>query len=358
MVPEEEPGQGPGPATDPTDDPPGEEPAADSAADPPGEEPAVRVPGRDGIPAQLADLLAQGERAAFRGKPGDALAPLREALEAASFLEGRVEGLAAGWLLGVALGACGRYGEALTVLAPLSAEGAAGVGDRSAALFSALACATVASLHRQLGRHRDARVLDERGRGVATPLGAAGEEAVIDCALGLAADAVGLGEADVARRELAVAAEVIGARTEPGWRPSVRLDWVRAEVGLLEGDPGQAAADAARALRVAERARAPRHVAKSLLFLGVAQATAGDAAAAIPTLRRASVLAESLGAGPLVWPARAMLGALLEGTDAAESLRCLQAAADTVREIAAGLPEELRPDWLQRPDVAELLARN
>jgi hypothetical protein len=109
------------------------------------------------------------------------------------------------------------------------------------------------------------------------------------------------------------------------------------------------------AVTLAEASGAPRHVAKSLLFLGVAQVQDGDPAEAAATLRRAATLSESLGCLPLVWPSRAVLGALLQGAVPAESARNLAGARGTVISIADDLPEDLRADWLGRPDVAALL---
>jgi hypothetical protein len=94
-------------------------------------------------------------------------------------------------------------------------------------------------------------------------------------------------------------------------------------------------------------------VAKGLLFLGVAQVQAGSEEAA-NTLRRAATLAESLETLPLVWPARAVLGALQLEADPAESARSLAAARSAVLGIAADLPPGVRDSWLARPDVAAL----
>jgi tetratricopeptide (TPR) repeat protein len=305
-----------------------------------------------GAEDSLSDLLAEGERSALRGTPSDALPPLRAALAMATQAGKLPEGLAAGWLLGVALGAAGRYGEAMDVLEPLTSalSGAAG-SDASTALFGALAAATSASIHRQLGRHLAARDLDDEGWAAADPLGTVADEARLDCAIGLAADAVGLSDAATATSWAERAAELLEARSDPGWRLQVRLDWVRSEIALLGGDAQEAVAAAGRALRIAERARAPRHVAKSLLFQGVAQATA-SADTAVGTLRRAAALAEGLGTLPLVWPARAVLGALL-GDAGREDLAT---AGRAVQEIADGLPESLRADWLSRDDISALLA--
>ena len=146
-----------------------------------------------------------------------------------------------------------------------------------------------------------------------------------------------------------------GAGDAVGWRPRCRLRWVLAETALLHGDPLGAARAAREALVGAEAAAAPRHVAKSLLFLGVAEATAGRDAAA-GTLERAATLAASLGALPLVWPARAVLGALRAEREPAAGARDLAEARRTVHTLAAGLPPVLRADWLARPDMAALLA--
>ena len=138
------------------------------------------------------------------------------------------------------------------------------------------------------------------------------------------------------------------------WRQRVRLDWVRAEVALLEGDVAQAVESAEAAVAGAEEARAPRHVAKGLLFLGVAQLHAGSDGATV-TLRRAATLAEGLATLPLVWPSRALLGALLADSDPDESDRSLAAARNAVLAIAGDLPPNVREEWLNRPDIAELL---
>ena len=74
------------------------------------------------------------------------------------------------------------------------------------------------------------------------------------------------------------------------------------------------------------------------------------------SLRRAATLAESLGSLPLVWPARAVLGALVAPTAPAESAAALASARNVVLQIADDLPGPFAEDWLARPDVAALLA--
>jgi hypothetical protein len=295
----------------------------------------------------LAELLATGERAAFHGRPEAGVAPLRQAVETAIGAGLQAEASAAGWLLGVCLASAGRYGAALTVLDPLVAVTEPPEGR----VLAALSGATVASVHRQLGRHPVAQGYDEAALAGSGGAGEAG----FDALLGLAADAVGLGDEQTATARLAEAAAVAEGRVE-WWRQRVRLGWVRAEIALLGGHPDEAARAASDAVELAEHSGAPRHVAKGLLFLGVAQVEAGRVDEAAATLRRGALLAESLGTLPLQWPVRAVLGALLAGTDEAESARCLDAARSAVHGIAADLPDDLRADWLTRPDIEALLA--
>lgn len=298
---------------------------------------------------ELGQLLAQGERAAFHGPPAKAVDFLSRAVELAHASGQTETSTAALWLLGVSLGACGRYGTALSTLTPVLDAGEA-AGGGSARLFGALAGASLGSVRRQLGRHAEARVADERGLALADGTG----EAAFACLLGLAADAVGLGDSATAHERAEQAARLLPERPTEWWRQRVRHDWVRAEIALLDDDPESAVDAAESAVERAERARAPRHVAKSLLFQGVAQVQHGDLAGAA-ALRRAATLAEGLGAVPLVWPSRAVLGALLADSDPAESAASLAAARSAVLSIAADLPAELRESWLVRDEIAALL---
>ena len=296
----------------------------------------------------LAGLLAAGERAAFHGRPANGIASLESAFEQAR-TEGRAaEAAAAAWLLGVCLGAVGKFGTALSVLNPLAMVDAPISAEQR--LFAALAAATSASVHRQLGQHAQAKSLDER----ALSLSDGGAEASFDSTLGLAADLLGLDDAVAAASYLEQAAALAANRAE-WWRQRIELAWVKAEVALATGDPAAAAATLTPAIASAEVSGAPRYVAKSLLFLGVSQVQGGDLDEATTTLRRAATLAESLGVLPLLWPARALLGALVEATSAAESAKSLAAARGAVIAIADDLPEDLRASWLDREDVAALL---
>ncbi|MGZ6827116.1 MAG: hypothetical protein ACXVGH_10020 [Mycobacteriales bacterium] len=302
----------------------------------------------------LPTLLASGEQAAFHGKPAAAVSALEQAVVLAQSQGLVAEMAAAAWLLGVALGAAGRYGGALTVLSPLVAAAKAEGAAPERRLFGALSGSTIASIHRQLGRHAIAREADLDSLELADGSG----EAAFDALLGLASDAVGLDDADEARRRLEQAEAVLPGRGDEWWRQKVRLGWGHAEVAMLEGRTEDAAAHAAAAVQLAEDARAPRHVAKGLLLLGLAQVSHGDPDAA-GTLRRSATFAESLGVLPLVWPSRALLGAILaeETGEAqrAESAKCLAAARSAVLAIAGDLPPGVRSEWLGRPDVTALL---
>ncbi|MCW2599143.1 MAG: hypothetical protein JWM02_972 [Frankiales bacterium] len=302
----------------------------------------------------LTTLLASGEHATFHGKPAAAVGALEQAVVLAQSQGLVAEVAAAAWLLGVALGAGGRYGGALTVLAPLVDAGQVEGTAPERRLFGALSSATIASIHRQLGRHAIAREADLDALELTDGTG----EAAFDALLGLASDAVGLDDPDEAQSRLSHAAAVIPGRGDEWWRQRVRLGWTRAEVALLEGRPEEAATHAAEAVQRAEDARAPRHVSKGLLLLGLAQVSLGADEAA-GTLRRSATFAESLGVLPLVWPSRALLGAMLAESsseaDRTESAKSLAAARSAVLAIAGDLPPGVRSEWLARPDIATLL---
>jgi hypothetical protein len=301
----------------------------------------------------LAGLLAKGERAVFHGPPGGAIPALTEAIAVATAADRFTEATAAGWLLGVAQAACGKYGTALVGLDRVMEPARNPDAAAPELLFGALAAATMASVHRQLGRHEVAWEYDAFGLSVVA-IASGLDEAVFDCRLGLASDAVGLGNLDIARIERDHAAELVGVRGD-WWRQRVRLDWLDAEIALLAGDPATALDAAHEAIDRAELSKAPRHVAKGLLFAGVAEAHAG-APEMTATLWRAATLADQLGAAPLIWRARSILGAMLIEDDPVTSARSLQAARSAVLGIAADLPVEIREEWLVRPDIEVLLS--
>jgi hypothetical protein len=162
----------------------------------------------------------------------------------------------------------------------------------------ARAAITLGSVLRQTNRHADARVVDR------TALRSARDAATrAHLLIGLAADAVGLG--DLAAVDRAIAR--IGPRPAGGWRVAVRLRWVRCERELLAGRPIAAARHARSAVRRARSAGAIRHEAKSELFLGAALAGLEPASSA-RALRRARALASRVGARPVADVADALLG--------------------------------------------------
>jgi len=296
------------------------------------------------VAEELAGLLTAGERAVFRGVPGQGLIPLERACVLASELGDAGRAARAAWLLGVCRTAIGRYGQALEGLTATASD------EQLAPSLRSLPTSAVATILRQLGRHGEARAWDE------SALGLAGDDVESACEawLGLAGDAVGLGQpaaADAALAEI----EALSTGRPLWWRQRLRADWVRAETALLVEQPAVARATAERALDCAEEVSAPRHVAKSLLLAGVAATAQGQSAVAVDLLSRAAVLAEGLGAAPLVWPSRALLGALQEQSRPEESARSLEAARAVVREIAADLPPMLATQWLSRRDLAALL---
>lgn len=304
---------------------------------------------------RVVDLLARAEAAALGGSPDDADPPL-DALAGVPDLDpvGQARGT---WLRAVAAGARGRYGRALDLLEPL-VDGARDEPEELV-LVQAAACATAASLLRQIGDHPAGDPLDRHGLTLLAALPSAlGPDVRLDCAVGATADAVGLGDLVLARERLAAARRLLTATST--WRPLVRLHWVEVEVGLLDGDAAAAVGPARSAVALATEAGSPRHLAKSAMFLGVAQALTGEPEAAAGSLRGAARLAERHRLLPLVWPVRAVL-ATMPGlaADASEADEHLEFARAAVRAIADELPPQRRMRWTERdPMAAFLLADN
>jgi len=261
------------------------------------------------------------------------------------------------WLLGAALGALGRYGEARAVLTALDGP------------YASLAASTIASHYRQLGRHAEARSWDDR----ALDLAGDDPEALFDARLGLAADAVGAGDLAGARTGLAAVpllaacdatrrvSERVASHGGGGWRQRVRIGWVETEIALLSGDPSGAIRAATAGLAMAKDAAAPRHIAKCLLFLGASQHAAAEnrpdeamVTAAVATLERAAAAAGTVGATPLTWVIEYLLARRCGSAGHAQRHRLAAAAA--VQDIAAGLPDPDKSLWLERPDIAGIVS--
>jgi hypothetical protein len=230
---------------------------------------------------------------AFRGDLGSVLASLPRLTSPGE----------ARWLKAYVQAARGDFIRAEDTLRPLLSDSVADPATH------ARAAATLGSVLRQTNRHAEARRVERRALAVA-PAGAARVHLLI----GLAADAVGLGEL----REVDAVLGTIGTKPAGGWRTAVRLRWVRCERELLAGRPNDAAGHARRALAIAGRAKARRHVAKSHLFLGAALLEWADrdrsgrrgtarVAEARRSLRSARATARRIGARPIAEVADGLL---------------------------------------------------
>ena len=295
---------------------------------------------------ELEELLAAGERAAFHGRPADGCAPLKQAIVLASELDDEVSVVAATWLLGVCFGASGLYGSAMAVLGPLAADAA---GAHGGSVFGSLAASTLASVNRQLGRHSEALEIDD----YALVLAGDSAEAQFDARLGRAADLIGMGDADGASSEFDLIDALIPGRPD-WWRQRVRRHWLETEFALLQNQAQVAVEASARAVEAAEAVDAPRHVSKGLLFHGVSLVQVDDHSRAADVLRRSATLADQVGALPLLWASRGVLGALIEHERPAEAVAAFRSARETIEVIVLDLPDSYADDLLKRPDIAAL----
>ncbi|HEV7649975.1 MAG TPA: hypothetical protein VGP26_17645 [Actinophytocola sp.] len=237
------------------------------------------------------------------------------------------------WLAAVVLGGQGWYARAAALLNDLVTH-----PDPETA---ALACATLASHRRQLGGHGAARVLDAAGH--ARLAGRADlAEARSDVLLGLAADAVGAGRLDEARR-------LVARAPEAGWRAAVRRGWVSAEIELSTGRAGAAVAHAGPAAELAAGSGSVRHRIKSGLVLGAALAASGDRAAAAKIVRPALGDARALGLLSLVWPGALIMADLVPG-EGESFCRCARLALQSVLRRADPVGRRLagRSPWVPR----------
>lgn len=242
------------------------------------------------------------------------------------------------WLVAVTLGGQGRYAAAATELGRLLADPAVPPA------VAAHAAVTRAAHRRQQGGHAAARPDDALGLRLATA-GPAGDPdadgtdawaARIDALVGLAADAVGLGDPTTAARLLDVAERA--AEGHPSWRPRVRLGWVRAEHALLTGRAADAVSRAGSAVALAVAGGSVRHVLKSRIIHVVARGVAGDVgpADAIAALDAIGEDCDVLGLLPLRWPcALAAADLVTRLVDDHESL-----ANDSVARSAQRSPDD------------------
>jgi hypothetical protein len=228
------------------------------------------------------------------------------------------------WLAAVVLGAQGHYARAATILGALITH----PNDE----LAALAAAALASHRRQLGGHAAARVLDAAGLARAPQ----DSEAAADVLLGLAADAVGAGRLDEARR--------LRDRTPTKtWRAEVRVGWVSAEIDLSAGRADLARSHAEQALEAATLSGSTRHRIKSEIILGATLNTAD----ARKLVTRARDDATDLHLLSLVWPA-ALLLAQLDPSESSAHCQCAALALHGVLRSADPRGRELaeRSPWV------------
>ncbi|MCF7553172.1 hypothetical protein [Pseudonocardia sp. WMMC193] len=244
---------------------------------------------------------------------------------------GRAEPLAR-WTAAVALGGQGRYAAAAALLEELVRDPRTPVAIRAHALV------TRASHLRQQGGHARAARVDGQAlslaagcAGVAADLPQPGADLCVDLGsaradalVGLAADALGRGDLGASDRLLTRA-----DNWAVGWRPRVRLRWVRAEVALARGDLDTAARESAAAVAGAAGAGSHRHLVKSRLLAAVtARLRAADPtalAAALAALDGVAAQAADAGLVPLHWAAS------LAAADAADALEAGTATPPGVR---------------------------
>lgn len=288
-----------------------------------------------------AEALELGRHAAFHGAPVVGIAPLQALLASGA---AQVTEDEARWLLAVCQGASGLFGTALRTASSL----------RQDSDFAGEAHLVGGSIHRQLGHFDAAQRHDAQA--ATSPR----ESVCCEALIGLAADAIGAGEADAAANHLAQAR---GAWQSQWWREGIRLQWVSAELALLVGEAQSALPGLRDAAAVGQANAAPRHLAKTRGFLAVALRSArpGDpeaCAEAMTLLAQATEAAQALAAWPLVWAfGRLQWLWLLEGLgqESAAAWQAQQKAARAVSLIVSDLPAEMRPAFRRRPDVADLL---
>jgi hypothetical protein len=275
-------------------------------------------------------------RAAFGDRPG---ADVRSAVLSEAPRER--------WLAAVVLGARGHYAAAATVLTAL-VRGADPV-------IASLAGSALASHRRQLGAHAAARRLDaaalarlgDTGRTDAQddPHGIGARGARTDALTGLAADALGTGRPDVARRLHAAA---VASAASGDWRAEVRLGWVAAEIALATGAAEAAVGHAQRAAGIARDVGAVRHALKSEVVAAVALLATGAAEVrktAVDLLMCDLNHIKVQRLRSLVWPAALVLAEHVPERsadaleDARRALSCVLAGADpALRATAARSP--------------------
>ncbi|MEO9221024.1 MAG: hypothetical protein ABI251_04445, partial [Mycobacteriaceae bacterium] len=225
------------------------------------------------------------------------------------------------WWRAVALGGQGRYAAAEVELATVLRDACGSPGTALTSLTS-LAASTLGSHLRQAGQHAAARPWDARAL-----LAATSPPARTDALVGLAADALGTGQTEVAHRLLARAQPGLAAA---GWRGTMRWHWVAAETALCEEVRYEARAHAEQGVRWAVQCASVRHQVKSRLLLAAALGGEDGAKLAEDLLDQAhehSLL-------PLQWAAAMLLTALKPGSTAVATR--LQTTTDALSRRSKG----------------------
>lgn len=246
------------------------------------------------------------------------------------------------WKRGWILAAMGRYGRALDAL---------DAAEKGPPAVAAAACATRASVLRQVGLHARAQAEDRRGldhlREGADPQGEACREVRAALRIGLVADGVAGGDREEIDNHARAAADAVAAGVST--RQRVRLERVTGEAALAAGDATGAATWFQRARRRAIDHGLSRHEASSLVLLGVANAAAASYEQAAALATAGLELATRCGAEPLRWPALLVLG------EASGDPRHRSAAAGVLGTLLARLPPDLHAEARARPPAATLL---
>ncbi|MGO3325964.1 hypothetical protein [Gordonia sp. (in: high G+C Gram-positive bacteria)] len=250
---------------------------------------------------------------------------------------------ASAWAAAVDLGACGRGAAARAELDDL-------VRDATDPRLASLALSTRASLVRQAGAHAIARRDDGRACLLAAERLRDDDDhwafaAWLDGLIGLAADALGVGDFGASRTLLARVGRLLGEREDrPGeWRQRewvtdgrvrLRHAWVQTELALFSGDTPGAIEPRQRALDLVVEAPSPRHVVKTELIGAAVTAAHGDTRTAAAIAVDCENRCAAWGLLPLQWAAATMLAGV--GSDPQEAARRAREAAH--RLAAWGMP--------------------
>ena len=207
-----------------------------------------------------------------------------------------------------ALGALGRYGEAL---AALDDVGTIGRGEE--AVVHGRIPNTRASMLFDLGLVEMALDADEESLEITRGASGAGvAEPQIQTLLNLATDHLHLGRPDQAAARLEEAEALFADAEYARFRYENRYHWVRGLLHLDAGDPDAALAAAADVAAMADRYHAPKYDVRARLLRGLALARRpAERSAAVTELREAARRAERYGFAALAEQAHRRAGELV-----------------------------------------------